>query len=263
MIRRDGAEFRGQCCAAGIRQLIGVHSKLQTSSLCRAQNPAGGVQIEITALAKDVAVLREVLPNDFRNHLLDHTIGVLRRSSTKLFGNGVRTEKRRHELDRRCLVQTANYAQNFQLVFQRESITGLCFHGGSARPQKPLRAPLRLIEKLIFASRACLADRRTNTAALGSDLLVSRPARSHLKLINAISAKNRMRVRINESRENDASARIDDLGIVRQVASDLARSAGGNDLSVAHQHSTVLNDGKLAQLSPNPSLFWTGQSYQL
>ncbi len=63
-----------------------------------------------------------------------------------------------------------------------------------------------------------------------------------LEFIDPVSRENRMRVRVDESRQDHASAGIDDLRVARHLLFDFIRRTRGDDRAITHQHSAVRND---------------------
>ena len=216
--------MRRPCCCAAIKNFFRIRD------------------VEVAALAENVAAFGQLFLGYARQHLVDDERDILLGRAAKLFRNGVCAEKRRHKFDRRFRIQPANHAQNLQLVLHGQPIAGLCFDRCGSSLQKPKRMFLRLREKFVLRRGPRLANGRANPASARRDFLVSRASRSHLEFIHAIPGKDRMRVRVDESRQDHATSRIDDFRIVRQIAFDFFRSSDGRDQAVPHQHSAVGND---------------------
>ena len=54
-----------------------------------------------------------------------------------------------------------------------------------------------------------------------------------------------MRVRIDESRQDHATSRIDDFRAIRQLLFDFVARTDCDDHAVAHQHAAVTDDRQL------------------
>src|SRR6266404_7137845 len=164
-------------------------------------------------------------------------------------------EKCRNNFERRFDIQSTDQAQNFQFILEREAVARFHFDRRCAAFQKPIGMFLRLFEKFFFARGPRFLDCGPNSAAGFGDLLVRVAARAAFKIIEAISTENQMRVRINESRQGNASAKINNLDVARavrnlnafciQVLFDLVAWTDDVDLSVANQDSAVPNNSEL------------------
>ena len=159
-------------------------------------------EIEVAALAEDVAAFRQFLLGHGRQHLVNDKRHVLFGRAAELFRNGMCTEKRRDKFNRGRFVQLTDNAQNFQLFLERQAVTGLGLHRRGSAAQEPVCSLLRIREKFRFACRAGLAHSRTNPAATGGNLFVGRAARAHLEFIHSIPAEDRMSMRVHETRQH-------------------------------------------------------------
>ena len=72
---------------------------------------------------------------------------------------------------------------------------------------------LRRREELVFGCGSGLADSGTNAAARSRDLLIRRAGGPQFVFVDAIRREHGMRVGIDEARENDAAAGVDDFVI--------------------------------------------------
>jgi hypothetical protein len=108
---------------------------------CRKNTPRF-VCGEHSLFTKHIAVFRELLPGDLRNHLFDHQLDVFSPSCPELSRNVMGAKKRRHVPQRRLFVQTFDSLQDLDFVFQGEAVTRLSLNRGCAAAQKPLRIAL-------------------------------------------------------------------------------------------------------------------------
>jgi hypothetical protein len=72
---------------------------------------------------------------------------------------------------------------------------------------------LRERKKLGFTRSARFPHGRTNPPTLRGNLFVSRAARPHREFVNPIPSKDRVGVRIHETREHHAIPRVHDLDL--------------------------------------------------
>ena len=121
---------------------------------------------------------------------------------------------------------------------------------------------LCLHDKIVITGRARLLYRGPNSAASFGDLLITFAARTPLKIVEAISGKNQMRVRIDKSRQHNASASINDLRAARFLFDLIART-DCLDLAVADEHSAIVNDPERRQLCPDTRALWSAQRDEL
>src|SRR4051794_36812857 len=109
----------------------------------------------------------------------------------------------------------------------------------------------RFRRESLSRSRARFANRRSNPAARRGDLLVAHAARALLKFIDPISGEDRMRMRIDKPRQNNATAGINHLRVSACASFDLVRSRETRNDSVAHQHPAIWDNPELTQLRPD------------
>src|SRR6266571_1042073 len=80
---------------------------------------------ENTFFTKDVAVLREFFFRDSWQHFVDDQIYVGLATRLVFGRNIVRAQESRHVTQRSFIVQLIDRAENLQLVFKRQAISGL------------------------------------------------------------------------------------------------------------------------------------------
>ena len=117
-------------------------------------------------------------------------------------------------------------------------------------------------EKLALARCPRLLHRRPNSAARGSDLLIRFTSEAAFEIIETISGKDEMRMRIDKSRQHNSTFRIDDLRVARLLL-DFIAGSDDVDLAVANKYSAVGNDRQLRHLDANARLLWTHQRDKL
>ena len=121
---------------------------------------------------------------------------------------------------------------------------------------------LCLREKIDIAGRTRFFHSRPNASTGFGDLLVGFATRPSFKIIDPISCKNQVRVRINKSRENDVSARIDNFRIAGLPLDRIARSDELYPI-VPNKHPAIANNRELGHLRTDARPLWTGQRDQL
>jgi hypothetical protein len=114
--------------------------------------------------------------------------------------------------------------------------------------QKPARTFFRERPKFIRAGCSrCLHCRLNPTSAL-CNLFISLATGAGFEVVKPITGENQMGMRVNETRQNNATRSIDDFSIVSQIAFDFFRSSDRRDQAVPHQHSTLWDDRKITKL---------------
>ena len=88
-----------------------MRAQLEPKLLRCRQNPSRLLDIEVTALAKDVAKLGQLFRRDSWQHLVDHKIDIVRFS--KFARDRMRTQKRRDNLDSRLSIESPHRPQDF------------------------------------------------------------------------------------------------------------------------------------------------------
>src|SRR4051794_4313250 len=117
--------------------------------------------------------------------------------------------------------------------------------------------------ELLVRSGASLAHGRSNSPARRSNLLVAHAAGALLKFIDAVSGKDRMRMRIDKARQNNAAARINNLRVSVRASFDLFRSRDTRNDSVAHEHPAIGDNPELTQLAADAWPFRPGKRDEL
>jgi hypothetical protein len=121
---------------------------------------------------------------------------------------------------------------------------------------------LSLVEKLHFTCSACLFYGGPDSAAPGRDLLVSFATRAAFEIIETISGKNRVRVRVNKPGQYDSPASVNDFTLTHAFL-NLGARPDGHDHSIVNQHSPIVYDRQLRHFRPNPRSFRSGQRDKL
>ena len=113
-------------------------------------------------------------------------------------------------------------------------------------PQKNVSADFQLIG----AHAAEFANTREDAAARFRNFFVANASDSFFVLGGATLGKNQVRMRIDESGENDASAEIEFLGATRlaQAFDVFARSDGVN-FALANQERAIADNFEIAQFA--------------
>src|SRR5207245_895534 len=147
----------------------------QTESMTarRRKNPPGLVDRKHLFLAKDIAVLGQLILPDAGQHFVDDQLDISSSSRFVLFRNIVRAQTSWHVLKRRDLAQALDGVENLQLVFEREPVTRFRFDRSCATSQKPVGVSSAGLDQLVQRRRARLCDRRLDTAAAGGNLLIA------------------------------------------------------------------------------------------
>jgi hypothetical protein len=90
-----------------------------------------------------------------------------------------------------------------------------------------------------------LVDRRLNAATARGNLLVRRAGAAFFKLACPSACEDRMRVRIDKSRQHNAPTRIDDTTIIVDQRLDFIRGPDLFNQRVANKHSTTFDDAQI------------------
>ena len=68
---------------------------------------------------------------------------------------------------------------------------------------------------------------------------------------------------VHESRQDHATGRIDNFRLAWHLLFDYVRRPRGDNRAIAHQHSAVLYDGQITELSADPRPFRTSERDEL
>src|SRR5215203_4182641 len=101
MIGGDCSQLCRQSGAAGKRKLIRMHSQPEPVTTCRGKNLPGFIGSEYLLFTKHIAKLSKFLVGNCRKHLVDQKRDVVVAPRSILGRNTVRSEKRRHIMQRR------------------------------------------------------------------------------------------------------------------------------------------------------------------
>ena len=155
--------------------------------------------------------MRVTSESNSRQHFIDDEIGVCVFAAFVFGRDGVRAEKRGHEIDRVFSIQPRDGVEHLQLGGSLQPVAGLRFGGGGAVRQHAIEPRAGLIDQLVQARRAGGAHRGHDAAARVHDLQVRGARDAPLEFVGAIARKDHVRVRIDEARHDHAPARVDGL----------------------------------------------------
>ena len=173
-------------------------------------------EVEVAALAKNIAAFGKLFLSHGRQHLVNDERHILLRCAAKLFWDGVRAKERRHKFNRCRLVQLPDDTQNLSALRQATSHSRTWPPSWLSRnAETSLRAFARAREAGLHLRRVFCA-RSSEFRHLCGDLFVSRTPRAHLEFIHPVPGENGMSMRIHETRQNDPTLRVHDLHVVRQ-----------------------------------------------
>ena len=151
-------------------------------------------------------------------------------------------EKRRDITELRFIVQLFDRMENLKFVFDCQAVAGLRFDCRSAAAEKPfsimLSNPYQIAQRCITRR----ANGRSNSAASRGNLSISRARGPLFEFIGANAGKNRMRMRIDETRHDDATSGVDHFAIFGDQTFDFAASADGLYSIAAEEQRAVLDD---------------------
>src|SRR6476620_8006499 len=174
----------------------------------------------------------------------------------------MRAEKCRHDFQTHLLLEFAHNAQNFQFIFDSQTVAQFRFDCRSSATQEPVRMLFCLREKTSLASCTRFFYGRPNSAACLRNLLVRFTSCPAFEVLEPIACENQMRMRIDEPRHYNASIGIDNF-CVANILFDLIAGADSLDLAVADEHSTIRNDPEFRQLWPNARALGSAQRDEL
>ena len=142
----------------------------------------------------------------------------------------MRAEKRRHITKRCLIIQLLDRAQNLQLVFQRQAVSGFRFDRCRACSQKPIRVTFPDLHQIVLRRVARSSNCSSDAAAARSDLAIGRTAYSLLEFVCANAGKYRMRVRVHKPRHRDAFSGVNYFTVICDQGFDFAPPAHGFDV---------------------------------
>jgi hypothetical protein len=114
----------------------------------------------------------------------------------------------------------------------------------------------------VLTGSARLLYRGPNAAASFGDLLIAFAPRAPFKIVEPISGKNQMRMRIDKARQYNTPASVNDLSSARFLFDLIART-DTVDFAVANQHSAIADNCQLGHFGPDAWLCRTSQRDQL
>ena len=242
MICGRGSQFRRQLRASAVSQLIDVHPQFQFVLLRCGQNATNVFDVEVVSLAKDVAVFRQPLSCNSRQHFFDDERNVASTILPKFRRNGVGAQERGNRLQRRFFSNALDYPQNFQFVFKGEPVAGLCFHHCRSISQKPARASFRERTKFILAGCARCPHRCLNSAPALCNLFISLAAGACFEIVEPITGENQMGMRVNESWQHNTATSVDDFRLTIAKFFNLSRFADVCDFAAGRHKGSIRNN---------------------
>ena len=151
-------------------------------------------------------------------------------------------EKGRNIAEPRFIVQLLDRTENLKFVFDCQAVSGLRFDRCRATAEKPFSITL---SDLYQIAQRCITRRsngRSNAAAPRGNLPISRARGSLFEFVGANAGENRMRMRVHETRHDDAPSGVDHFAIFGDQVFDFAASADGLYTIAADEQPAVLDD---------------------
>src|SRR5215208_1247809 len=176
-----------------------MHPQTESVTTCSRKDLPRFVSRKYLLLAKHVAILRQLLLRNLRQHLIDDQRNVFIASESIFGRNAVRSEKRRDVAQRRFIIQSFDSAQDFEFVFQGQAITRLGFNCRRATSQKPMCVAAASRNQIVDTCSPRVIDSGLNPTTTRSNLLVRSSLAAFFKLVHTRSRKDRMRMRIDEA----------------------------------------------------------------
>jgi hypothetical protein len=133
-----------------------------------------------------------MLSCDRREHFVDHEFDVTLRVGLMLFRHGMRAQKCRNEFERCLRLEIADYAQDLQLIIQRQTVTGFRFD----RCRSTLQKPARMFQRLLLQSAGAARVLAQSSDCLRAIFLLDPRAR---RSNSSLGSRKRMRMRIHEA----------------------------------------------------------------
>jgi hypothetical protein len=160
----------------------------------------------------------------------------------------VRTQERRHQVDRLHRGQVADRLQRLELVLQRKPVAALHLRGRRAVREATRQACGGLFDQRGARRLAKAAHARVDPSAGGRDLLVRAPGEAHRVFVLARAHEDQVRVRVDEAGGDDAVGRVEALHArqARGARGDLVARADGDDAPLVDQHRAAANDRQIA-----------------
>ena len=233
VISRHGAVTRRQGCAAPVRQLIGVQLDRQAQGAGLVEQARHLLDREGDRLAIGVHGVHQPLGLCGRQDVIDGQIDIGGAVRPMLGRNGVQTQIGGAHANPAFPADAAGDPQHLQFAVLIQSIARLDLDRGDARGLEPLQPVHGGGVQFVLRRRARGLDRSDDPAAGAGDILIGGPAQPLFEFARAVAAEDQMRVTVDQSRREPASAqplRLDRLyGRQIRARSDPGDTAVGDD----------------------------------
>ena len=221
---------------AGVSELLGVNSRNQSARAAGRKNSARLLHRERAPVAKNVAELGQARGGHCRNPAARKQIHVSVRATLKFLRDNVGSEKRSGDVERLLLMQLAQDRQDFELALPVEAVAALGLKRRRAVRCEFAEVRERAILQRFRGRAAQVLYRGANSTARTRDLLVSGARDALFVLSCPACGKYQMGVRVDEARQNHASAEVESFGASSSAKPfDSAARADGGDPIVANQ----------------------------
>jgi hypothetical protein len=252
MVSRDCVELCCKLGATGRFQLVCVQLHIQSGPRGSGENAARFVHGEDTGLTKHIRKAGEPLSCDDRQHFMNQNSDVLVSPvlpCAVLQRNLVRTQPCGDQTKVHLLRQSRDHTESFELVIQRKPVPRFdleCRRTIGSDRQQPRK---RSSKKVILCARSQVADGRMDSPSPAGDIHVTDTSRAKFLLLIASTAKDRVRVRIDETGCEHMSAAVYTLGFWVASLEIAARSHRSDELT-HDRDGSVSFDTQVTHLLP-------------
>ena len=262
VIGRGGTQLNGQGGGSQVVKFIGVDLEREAQAFGFFQDLAGLSQVEGFVLAEDIHKRRVPafggvgLPPLLQNgqHGIGHQVGITLRVVLVFRGDGMRSQEGDGQIDGTFGIQGQQGFEQAQLGGCLQTVACLGFGGGGTGGEHAQQARPGLGHERLDGGAAGGVHGGDDAAASCQDIEIMLAFQTQGELGSPVTAPDDMRVRIDKSGHDHAAGGVQGR-LARVGMTEFIRVPRGNDLLVADEHGTVLDDAQLAQVTTALGVF--------
>lgn len=252
VVRARGVHLNGEARCPGAGELFGVKTQTEAAGASGGEDFAGLRNRKSAAVAEDIAEFGEIFSGDARKPFaadeVDVGFGRFAGAIAKFSGDDMSAQKCRDDFETLLAVEFADEREDFAFTEPVEAIAGFGFECGGSVGGELREMRERAGFEMGGRSGAKFADAVENAAACAGDFLVGGAGDALFVFSSARARMNKMRVRIDEAGNDNASSEIE-FACAAGFGQPFDRSAraNGGDATVANQKRAVGDDARVSK----------------